>query len=395
MRRTPAATCVRCSPKDDRTPMRLAASLAALLLATQIPFEQTLADLSSGDANVRLRAVSLLKDAAFPEAALPMAKLVGDPQDAIQLEAIAAELNIFLAEKVVTKKRVGFVIEKRASIVAEAAFSGGPLATGGVRVPPDVVTALLAAVRDDNPRVGLEALYAFGTISPMLSGAERQQLLRVAGPDIAAQLGSQDPAMRYGAARVMGRLFARRPQDPPIEETVGDGVIVALNDRDSAVKAAAMQALGAMRYNRAVTALTELFTYYGKGNDAAAALDALAHIASPSSVPLLTEQLSSKAAALRGIAVEGFARLGDPARLPEIQLALKAERAEGVLLAQAFAATLLTNAPIDPIAEALVRSRQREQAKPYLIEIAPGRAGLFTRQVQDPDPRLRLDIVDV
>ena len=45
----------------------------------------------------RLRTVRMLKDAAFPEAAVPLARLVTDPEDAVQLEAIAAELNIFLA----------------------------------------------------------------------------------------------------------------------------------------------------------------------------------------------------------------------------------------------------------------------------------------------------------
>ena len=72
-----------------------------------------MADLSSTDAGVRLRAVQMLKDAAYAEAAVPLAALVTDPQDEVQLEAIAAELNIFLAEQVVTRKRIGLVIEVR------------------------------------------------------------------------------------------------------------------------------------------------------------------------------------------------------------------------------------------------------------------------------------------
>ncbi len=50
--------------------------------------------------------------------------------------------------------------------------------------------------------------------------------------------------MRYAAVRVIGRVFAKRPQDEPIDEPVGDALITALNDEDRAVKAAAMQALG-------------------------------------------------------------------------------------------------------------------------------------------------------
>src|SRR5438876_10853071 len=78
-------------------------------LIAQESFEHATRDLTSADAGTRLRAVQLLKDAAYPEAAVPLARLIGDPQDEIQLEAIAAELNIFLAERVVTKKRVALV----------------------------------------------------------------------------------------------------------------------------------------------------------------------------------------------------------------------------------------------------------------------------------------------
>ncbi len=207
-------------------------------------------------------------------------------------------------------------------------------------------------------------------------------------------LGVPDPSVRFAAARVMGRVFARRLGDAPIEETVGDAVIAALNDRDRAVKIAAMEALGAMRYDRGITALGELFTYHGKGDFAEAALDALAHIANPAVAPLLDGQLTSKTPALRGIAVEGFARMGEAGRLADLQFALKSERADDVLLALAFANTMLGNAAIDPISEAVTRTRTRDRARRYLIEIAPGRAGLFNRQVLDPDARIRLAAVE-
>ena len=63
------------------------------VLSAQVPYEQASRDLSSADASLRLRAVQMLKDAAYPEAAVPLAALVNDPRDEVQLEAIAAELN--------------------------------------------------------------------------------------------------------------------------------------------------------------------------------------------------------------------------------------------------------------------------------------------------------------
>ena len=67
---------------------------------------------------------------------------MGDARDEVQLEAIAAELNIFLATKIVPKKRVGLIIEVRNKIAAESAFSAGPLALGAAPVPMEVLTAL-------------------------------------------------------------------------------------------------------------------------------------------------------------------------------------------------------------------------------------------------------------
>jgi HEAT repeat protein len=338
--------------------------------------------------------VQLLRDAAYPEAAVPLARAVADTQDEIQLAAIGAELNIFLAEKIVPRKRVALVVERRNQILAEPAFTAGPSALGSLEVPPEVLDALRFAARDDNPRVAVEALYAFGALGYLPVGAARRELLGRSGPDVAALLGTPDPAKRYAAARVMGRLFAKRAQDDPIDSTVGDAVITALNDSDRAVKMAAMSALGSMRYERGVQALTDLFTFYGKGDNAEAALDALAHIAHPASAPLLVAQLTGRNTALRAIAIEGLARIGDPARLAEIKLATDADRNDVVTLAGAFASALLENGSVERIADALTKPRLRDRARQYVAEIAPRRAAVFGRHLMDPDERIRLEIVE-
>jgi HEAT repeat protein len=361
----------------------------------QVPFEQAIGDLSSADASTRLRAATLLKGAAYPEAAIPLAKAVADSQDAIQLEAIAAELNIFLANKVVPTKRVGLVIEVRNKIAAESAFSSGPLALGATPVPPEVLAALRTAARDDNPRVGLEALYAFGALAAAPVGAARQELQRSSGPELAALIGTPDEALRLAAVRVIGRVFEKRRQDQSVDTSVGDAIITALNENNRLIKRAAMDALGAMRYGRAVDALTQLFNFYGRGEFAEAALDALARIGHPTSIPLFVAQLSSKVPAVRGIAIEGLARAGDAGRMADIETALKGERNDSVLLAGDFAAALLSNGTIERITDALLRPKLRDVSKQYLIEIVPGRVGRLTRYVQEPDPRMRADMADI
>jgi HEAT repeat protein len=365
--------------------MALGLACCASGLVAQVPFEQATRDLSNPDAGTRLRAVRMLKEAAYPEAAVPLAALVTDPEDNVQFEAIWAELNIFLAEKIIQKKRVA----------AEAAFSGGPLALNGSPVPLEVLNALRAAMRDDNPRVALEALYAFGALAGDLSASAKRELLAASGPELAGTLGVSDPALRLAAARVIGRVFARRQPDPGLSENVGDAVITALNDSDRDVRAAAMEALGAMRYERALQALNEMFQYYSRNALGQSALDALAHIGHVSSVPLFAIQLVGKNATLKLIAIEGLARIGDRGGASQIQASLARERNDAVLLAANFAAVLFSNSSIDAIAEALAKPKLREQAMRYLIELAPGRSAAFVGLAQDPAARIRADVADV
>jgi len=307
-------------------------------------------------------------------------------KDDVQLKAIADELNLFLVEPVVPRKRVGFVIEVRSNISAEAIFSSGPLAIDLTRpVPPEVLTALRTATRDENPRVGIEAMYAFGILAVQPSGAARQQLLRDSGPELTSFLGVADPAMRYTALRVIGRVFAHRASDRSADPSVGDAVIGSLNDTDAAVRIVAMEALGALREQRAVQGLAQLFEYHGRGDEGDAALDALARIAHQSSAPVFTAALTSKSSVQRVIAIEGLARLKDASALPAIQAAATRERNDAAALALAFANAMIANGPIGPLIDAVSRPKLRDQAKGYLVDLAPQRHAELEALRQQPE----------
>jgi HEAT repeat protein len=363
--------------------------------AAQVSFEQAVLELGSPEKAVRFHAARLLRDAAYLEAAVPLARLLADADDEVQLEAVAAELNIFLVEQVVTRKHVGLVIEVRSRIAADAAFSKGPLAIGAQAVPKEVLTALRRAARDENPRVAIEALYGFGTLAVEPGGARRRALLAEIGPDLASMIGAANLAYRYAAIRVIGRVYERRPGDEPVDPVVGDAMVTALNDNDRGIRTAAMQALGGMRYERAMAALTEQFRYFGRGEIAEAALDAIARIAHPASALVLVPQIASKNDAFKAIAIEGVARIGDRSRRGNIESALGGEGDDRVLLAGTFAAVLLADAPLDPLAEALRRPKLADRAKQYLIEVAPGRSAAFSRYAQDPDVQIRTGVADV
>ncbi len=366
-----------------------------MLAASQVSFEEAIGELGSSDAGARLRAATLLKASAYPEAAIPLAKAVGDPQDQIQLEAIEAELNIFLSHKIVPKKRVGLVIEVRSKIAAESAFSAGPLALGAAAVPMEVLTALRMAARDDNPRVGLEALYAFGTLASSPAGAARRELQQSSIAELSSMVGARDEALRAAAVRVIGRVFEAQASNDEADMSVGDAIITVLNDKNRLIKRAAMDTLGAMRYGRAVDALTQLVEFFGHGELAEAAFDALGRIGHPISVPLFASQLAAKAPGMRATAVEGLARVGDSSQMTAIQAALKGERSDAVIFAGTFAAAMLADGPIEGIADALLRPKAHDLAKQYLTEIARVRVDRLGRYAQDPSPGMRADIADI
>jgi HEAT repeat protein len=192
--------------------------------------DQAVAALSSPDASIRFQGASSLMTTPAARAAVPLAQAILDPADDVQMAAIAAELNIFLAEKLPPRKRIGLVIEPRSKGVGEAAFLRGPAALGAADVPLEVLSALRSATSDENPRVALEALYAFGILGADQMGAERAELLRAAVAPLMTGLGAPVPASRLAAARVASRLFQKRSTDEAVDERLGDALIGVLND---------------------------------------------------------------------------------------------------------------------------------------------------------------------
>jgi HEAT repeat protein len=365
------------------------------VLFAQVPFEQITKDLTSPNADVRLKAVRQLKSTAYPEAAVPLAAAVTDSEDTVQFEAIAAAMNIYLAEKIIPRKRVALVVEVRSKIAAEATFSEGPLALNAQVVPDALLVALLRASRDDNPRVALDALYTFGALVDNQSPASRASLRTTAGPDLTGLLGVPQLELRLAAARVIGRVYERHATEPPIDEFVGDSVVRAVNDSERDVRFAAMEALGAMRYERAVKSLTDMYLYYRRHEIGAGALQTLARIGHDSSVPIFEESLAGKDELQRVAAIEGLARVGDPASAARIQTAVAREKNESVLLSARFADVLLAKGRLDPLFDALAKTKLREQATRYLFEVVNGRTSMFAVAAKNPSAQIRGDIADV
>jgi HEAT repeat protein len=336
-------------------------------------------NLRNPDPKVRFSAIRLLRESKYPDSVGPIAALLTDPVDMVQLEAIAAELSLFLVEDIPAKKRVALLVEVRNPAQAPKAFELGPLAVWPHPVPPELVRGLLQAVDDENPKVRLEAIYTLGTIA-------RPPLADDAVPQLIAALDHYDPAIRTGAARVIGRLQVK---------AAGDALIRATNDSNSGVRYAAMRALGAIREDRAVQGLTEQFNFYGKGEGAWSALEALARIANPSSIPLFKARLADKDPFLRRAAAEGLARSGDTSEISALQIAAGSDASPMVRTAMAFALQKLGQNYIPRLVESMTSAKTAPQTAEYLLELGPSILPALLPHLQDPSPAIRGNVAQV
>ena len=353
--------------------------IPSTLPAQQARFDDVIRNLRNPDPKVRLASVQLLHESKYPEAIGPIAPLINDPIDQIQLEAIWAELSFFVTHDVPAKKRLGGVVEVRNPGQAAAAFEMGSLALEARTAPPEVIDALLKAVDDENPKVRTEAIYTIGTVARApLSESHVAQLIKA--------LDHYDPAIRAATARVAGRLDVK---------SAGDALIKGINDSQAPVRYAAMRALGAIGERQAIQALTEQLKFYGKGEGAWSALDALAHLADRSSVPIFKSRLADRDPFLRRAAAEGLGRSGDTSEVPAMEIAAGNDASDMARGAMAFALQKLGRNYVPRLVEFLDSDKTAPQIADYLLELGPPIAPTLLSHLQDPSPAIRGNVATV
>ena len=270
--------------------------------AQQYTFEEVASGLKHQDPATRLRAIQILKDADYAEAAVPIAALLEDADDRVQLAAIDAERSLFTTRAVPRRKKIGFVVEVRRVAGGDAA-AAGLLGLKPRAVPSQLLKGLAVALRDNNPRVRADAIA------------------------LAALLG-------WTACLPEARVD--RASDGACAD-MGNALVDNINSREPLLRRAAMQALGQLRYVNGVQALSDRFSYHQRGLDAMAALEGLAGIGHPTSASVFEPLLASSNADMRRFAVEGLARVGNGEVLPTLQQMGQNERSNGVLLALHYA----------------------------------------------------------
>lgn len=354
--------------------MQLIILLALALTTQQARFDDVVRNLRNPDPQARMDSLRMLAESRYIEAILPIAPLVNDPLDVIQLEAIATELSFWTVEDIKARRRVAFIIETRSgSGRAEHVFDAGPLAVWPRPAPTELVNALLKAVDDENPKVRMEAIYAFGSIAqPPLASEAAQQLVKA--------LDHYDPAIRAAAARVIGRLKV---------VSAGTDLIKAVNDSQPPVRVAAMRALGQIGERTAIDALAQQVEHYRGGEAAWAALDALARIGDPSSVPLFTSRLADRDEFIRRAAAEGLGRAGEATAIAPLEAGAANDRSGMVRAAMAFALVKLGRDYAPHLMTLLDDDKAVPQVAEYLIELGPPVVPELLNRLKDPKEAVR------
>lgn len=356
---------------------------AAAAFAQPAKFEDVVRNLRNPDKKIRVSAVRLLREAGYVEAIGPMAPLVNDPINEIQLEAIASELTFFLVEPVPAKKRVAFVLEMPTEGRGAAAFEAGPLATWPRSAPPELIDALLTAIDDDDKDVRLEAVYTLGVVA----GASGAPLSDAAAARLIKALDHYDPRVRAGAAQVIGRLRIKSAKD---------GLLKAVNDSSPAVRFGSIRALGEIGDETLVQPITEQLNYYERGDGAHAALTALARIAHPSSVPVFQSYLKDKDPRFRRAAVEGLAQVGDAKTVETFVQSVNQDEAEMVRAAMAFALHRKGfRNYLGRLIDFMDHQQSAEQVQRYLLELGPSVVPQLVPRLQEPDEGVRAHLAEV
>jgi HEAT repeat protein len=317
--------------------------------AAQPQWQDVIRNLRHPEAKTRLEAVERLGRAGYVAAVDPLVPLIRDPDDRVQAAAIDAELTFFLSDRIGDRRILGIGGSKSR---AQLAFEAGPLLRTAGATPPSLIDVLIAAIRDENPRVRFDAIHALGFIAEAPLPPDQLRAL-------AEELDHYDPVIRAATARVLGRLRQRE---------AGDRLLGAVDDSNPAVRQFAVEALGFVREDRALPRVRDLIARAGRRSVDGLAMT-LARIGAPDDLAYFKSHLTDRSAGVRRAAAEGIGRIGDRASAATIDQLATSDRAPAVRLAAAFARHRLGRGQSQEIATVLADDERAGQAREYLFEL--------------------------
>jgi HEAT repeat protein len=371
--------------------------------AQQWSFEEVVANLKVGDPKVRMDALRLLRQAGYLEAAPSVVPLLSDPVPEIQALAIETEVALYLVDESYAREYGQSVVRAKGASLPLLAFTLGRGATIANLPSAAALRGLTGALASPVAGTRFDAAYAIGVLGLPL-------VLRGQFPDgratvdrLMGLLRDPDATIRLAATHVLGRLVGAALDNPSANPDlvaargdIGDQIIAGMNDPDEMIRLSSMTALGEIRHDRAVQALTDTFGYYKREVLGLAALDALARIAHPASLTVFAALLENRDDQGRRLSVEGIGRSGDKSAMANLGVRTTREKSALVLQAIGFARAKQRDfSDMARVVEGLRNPSTAAYAFAYLVElgapIAPSLAGYGTHK----DAQIRAGVAEV
>lgn len=376
---------------------------AASAAAQDVPFEKVAAGLNSPDPTARIGALVLLRQAGYLEAAPVIAPLLADPDPTVQGAAVETVLTLYLADVNYTVAFGRSIVKQKGATLPLYAFVQGPGATIANPAPPEVIRGLVQATGAPAPTVRFDAAYTLAVLArPLLAKGQFEGATAVADC-LVAILRESNPVMKEAATNALGRLFGAANLGggatgdfASLRTEAGDLIVGSLNEPDLELRLASMAALGEMRYERAVQSLTDLFNYHKKGPEAMAALDAVAAIGHPGSLPVFLAQLGHRDSNVRRLAIEGIARTGDAESMAQVKARMDGDQSPYVGHALAFAKARTGDfSEMTKLVLGFKYSSLEAETFSYLVELGAAAAGELAAFSTNGDPKVRAGVAEV
>lgn len=222
----------------------------------------------------------------------------------------------------------------------------------GVTVDPVVLAALQNDLSDTRSvQVQRDAARGLGEL-----------MARQAVPDLVKAAHSSDDDLARQSINSLTKIK---------DTSAGPQLIDLLDSRSKDVKRDAAVAVGILQARDATAKLQLIFENNPDKSTKEKALEGLAYLGNPISVPLFNKELWSPNKAFRVSAAEGLGRAGDPQNIPELQKAAIAEKDGDARLAMQFGLTDLGKDDyLNTLIQQLNTKLRGDAAQAYLTELS-------------------------
>jgi len=337
--------------------------------------------LNSPDANKRAKAAREVAKSSDPSSIETLAKLINDSSPKVRREAVLGLSSIrspqvldplIAATRDQDEKVRSLAIGGLAGYYTGEGPSGGLAGLWqktwrrgrgrfveenvrvdpGIPVDPKVVTALVAALNDIT-LIG-PAREAAGSLGILLA--------RQAVPDLVKAAYSPHVELAVEALNALGKIQDR---------SAGPQLLNLLDSQSKDVKRQAAVTVGILKAQEAVARLQAMYENNRDKATRVRALEGLAYLGNPSSVPVFHRALWSSEDELRIYGAEGLGRAGQASALEDLERAVLADKNAEARLAIDFAITRLGKMDhLNDLVAELDSSLRGDAAEAYLIELA-------------------------